>query len=99
MRALTAAVAAGSLIGGYYVARTTKKRQLGGVVLAAGAAACTVSWWRMAGPAPAIGSLAIMMGAFGASHPLAKKLGAWPSVLTVSAITAASSYALTSPRA
>lgn len=98
MRALTAALAAGSLIGGYYAARTTKKRELGGAVLAAGAATCTVSWWRIAGPAPAIGSLAIMLGAFGASHPLAKKIGAWPSVLGVSAVTAVTSYALTSPR-
>lgn len=98
MRALTAALAAGSLIGGYYVARTTKKRELGGAVLAAGATACTVSWWRMAGPAPALASLGIMMGAFGASHPLAKKLGAWPSVLGVSATAAVASYALTFPR-
>ena len=98
MRALTAALAAGSLIGGYYVARTTKKRELGGAVLGAGATVCTVSWWRMAGPAPALASLSIMMGAFGASHPLAKKLGAWPSVLGVSAVTAITSYALTAPR-
>lgn len=98
MRILTAALAAGSLIGGYYIARTTKKRELGGVVLAAGAATCTVSWWRLAGPAPAIGSLATMMGAFGASHPLAKKIGAWPSVLSVAAVAAATSYALTAPR-
>lgn len=98
MRAFTAALAAGSLIGGYYVARTTKKRELGGAVLATGAVACTVSWWRMAGPAPALASLAIMMGGFGGSHPLAKKIGAWPSVLGVAGVTAVASYALTSPR-
>ena len=98
MRALTSALAAASLVGGYYVARTTKTRELGGAVLATGAATCTVSWWRMAGPAPAIGSLAIMQAAFGASHPLAKKLGAWPSVIGVSAVTAVTSYALSAPR-
>ncbi len=98
MRAFTAALAAGSLIGGYYIARTTKKRELGGAVLATGAAVCTVSWWRMAGPAPALISLAIMTGSFGASHPLAKKVGAWPSVLGVAGVTAIASYALTSPR-
>jgi hypothetical protein len=32
--------------------------------------------------------------AFGASHPLAKKIGAWPSVLTVTAATSAAAYAL-----
>lgn len=98
MRVFTAALAAGSLIGGYYVARTTKKRELGGAVLAAGATVCTVSWWRMAGPAPALTSLGIMLGAFGGSHPLAKKVGAWPSVLGVSAVTAVTSYALTAAR-
>ena len=31
---------------------------------------------------------------FGLSHPLAKKIGAWPSVLTVTAISAGASYVL-----
>jgi hypothetical protein len=97
-RVLTAALAAGSLVGGYYVARETKKRELGGVVLGAGAVVCATSWWRMAGPAPAIASTAIYLAAFGASHPLAKKIGAWPSVIGVSAVTAVSTYALTGPR-
>ncbi|WP_430787385.1 hypothetical protein [Actinoplanes sp. G11-F43] len=33
------------------------------------------------------------MGAFALSHPLAKRIGSWPSVLTVSALTAAAAYA------
>ena len=33
-------------------------------------------------------------GGFGASHPLAKKIGAWPSVLTVAGIAAASAWVL-----
>jgi hypothetical protein len=97
-RALTSALAAGSLIGGYYVARTTKKRELGGVVLGAGAVVCATSWWRMAGPGPALASTGIYLAAFGASHPLAKKIGAWPSVIGVSAVTAVATYALTAPR-
>nr|WP_255648671.1 hypothetical protein [Frankia sp. ArI3] len=32
--------------------------------------------------------------AFGAAHPLAKKLGAWPSVLTVAATATATTYLL-----
>ena len=32
------------------------------------------------------------LGGFGASHPLAKKIGAWPSVLAVGAVSAAASY-------
>jgi len=31
---------------------------------------------------------AVYLGAFGAAHPLAKKLGAWPAVYTVTAATA-----------
>jgi hypothetical protein len=38
-----------------------------------------------------VGTYAI---AFGVSHPLAKKLGAWPSVLTVTAAAAAAAYVL-----
>jgi hypothetical protein len=36
--------------------------------------------------------VATYLGAFGLSHPLAKKIGSWPAVLTVSALTAAVSY-------
>ena len=35
----------------------------------------------------------VYLGGFGASHPLAKKLGAWPSVLTVAGVSAASAWA------
>jgi hypothetical protein len=35
---------------------------------------------------------------FGASHPLAKKIGAWPSVLTVTALSAGASWALVDRR-
>jgi hypothetical protein len=31
----------------------------------------------------------VYAAAFGVSHPLAKKIGAWPSVLTVSAVASA----------
>jgi len=43
--------------------------------------------------------VATYVGAFGLSHPLAKKIGAWPSVLAVSAATAAASYAAADRRA
>jgi hypothetical protein len=38
--------------------------------------------------------LGTYLTAFGASHPLAKKLGAWPSVLAVTAAAAGTTYAL-----
>ena len=49
----TAAVAAGSLIGGYLVARESGVRPLGGAVLLAGGAWCTREWLRSRGPAVA----------------------------------------------
>jgi len=33
------------------------------------------------------------LAAFGVSHPLAKKVGAWPSVLAVAAAASAAAYA------
>jgi hypothetical protein len=94
----TAPIAAGSLVGGYLVARETGVRPLGGVVLAAGGALCAREWRRTAGTPAAAALLAVYLGGFGASHPLAKKIGAWPSVLTVSAISAAAAFAVSDRR-
>lgn len=90
----TAPIVAGALVGGYLVARETKIRPLGGAVLAAGGAVAMRSWLRKAGPVPAGILLTIYLGGFGASHPLAKKIGAWPSVLTVAGASAAASWVL-----
>lgn len=93
----TAPVVAASLVGGYLVARETKKRELGGAVLAAGGAVA-VSQWRRQGPVVTGVLLATYLGGFGASHPLAKKIGAWPSVFTVAALSGAASYVLADRR-
>ncbi|UQU62054.1 hypothetical protein COUCH_23765 [Couchioplanes caeruleus] len=93
MRVPTAAVTAGSLIGGWQLARRTGIRPLGGVVLAAGGVLAGREWARRTSPAVTAGLLATYVGAFGLSHPLAKRIGPWPSVLAVSALTAAASYA------
>ena len=90
----TAPIVAGSLIGGYYVARETKKRELGGAVLLAGGAIAGRQWLRRRGPATTAVLAGIYLGGFGASHPLAKKIGAWPSGLTVAAISGASAWVL-----
>jgi hypothetical protein len=89
----TAPVAAGSLVGGYLAARLTKKRALGGVVLAAGGAVCTRQWVRRSGAGPAAGLLITYLAGFGLSHPLAKKIGAWPSVLTVAGVAGGAAWA------
>lgn len=78
------------LIGGFAVARQTR-REYGGAILAAAGALAQVEWKRELGWPVAAGLGALYTGGFGASHPLAKKLGAWPSVLTVTAGVAAAS--------
>lgn len=86
-RVPTAPVAAGSLIAGWQVARTTKRRPLGGAVLAVAGAWCFRRWTRRAGAVRAAVLLAVYTAAFGGSHPLAKRIGSWPSVLTVSGVS------------
>lgn len=94
----TAPVAAGSLIGGYLTARLTRIRPLGGVVLAAGGALCTRRWLERTGTAPAVGLLLTFLGGFGLSHPLAKRIGAWPSVLAVSAAAGGAAWVVADRR-
>jgi hypothetical protein len=94
----TAPVAAGSLVLGYVVARETGVRPLGGLVLAAGGAWCAYRWHRDAGAGIATALVATFVVAFGASHVLARHVGAWPSVLGVSAVTAAAAWALADRR-
>jgi hypothetical protein len=90
----TAPVAAAGLIGGFAVAKYSGRRELGGGVLALAGAWCGRSWARSSGPAVAAGLGVTYAAAFGASHPLAKRIGAWPAVLTVSAATAGAAHLL-----
>jgi hypothetical protein len=91
----TSALAAGGLLGGFAVARKSKNRQLGGAVLAAVGVACTASWNASSGPKVAGALLGTYLVGFGASHPLAKKIGAWPAVSVAAGATAAASLVLT----
>ncbi|MET8285537.1 hypothetical protein ABZV80_09875 [Streptomyces sp. NPDC005132] len=94
-----AVVAAGGLVGGYGVARWTKKRQLGGVVLATAGAAAAQQWRRQAG-GKAAGALTVAyVAAFAGSHPLAKKVGAWPAMFGVAGTVALASWAVADRRA
>jgi hypothetical protein len=87
-------VSAAGLIGGFAVARYTGRRNAGGAVFAAAGAWCAREWARRSGGVAAAGLSALYLTAMGGSHPLAKRLGAWPSVLTVAAVTAAASELL-----
>lgn len=93
MRLPTAAITAGSLIGGWQLARRTGIRPLGGAVLAAGGILAGREWSRRTSPPVTAALTATYLGAFALSHPLARRIGSWPAVLTVSALTAAASWA------
>ncbi|WP_040509533.1 hypothetical protein [Gordonia soli] len=92
---VTVPVVAAGLVGGFAAARYSGRRELGGIVLAAAGGWSTRQWASTRGPAVAGGLLATYLGAFGLSHPLAKKVGAWPAVGIVTAVTAATTAALT----
>ncbi|MFC7455953.1 hypothetical protein ACFQS2_01990 [Brachybacterium sp. GCM10030267] len=84
----TAPVVATGLIGGWLTARETGLRPLGGVVLAAAGLYAGRTWLARRGPATAAALGATYVLGFGLSHPLAKKIGAWPAVLTVTGVAA-----------
>ncbi|MFF0135875.1 hypothetical protein ACFYRN_05460 [Streptomyces sp. NPDC005227] len=93
-----AVVAAGGLVGGYGVARWTRKRQLGGVVLAVAGVAAAQQWKRQAGGKAAGALTVVYVAAFAGSHPLAKKVGAWPAVFGVAGAVALASWAVSDRR-
>jgi hypothetical protein len=88
----TAPVAAGTLIVGYAVAVGSGSRPLGGVVLLLGGLWCTRAWMQRQGARTAATLAGVGLGAFIASHVIALVIGAWPSVLLVSAVMAAESW-------
>lgn len=88
----TAPVAAGTLIVGYAVAVSTGSRPLGGVVLLAGGLWCINAWQRRRGTRTAVKLACVEFAAFVLSHLLALAIGAWPSVLLVSAAVAAAAW-------
>lgn len=93
-RVQTAPLTAIGLIGGYLVARETGIRPLGGLVLGAAGAYAARTWWARGGLGQAAGLTSVYLASFGLSHPLAKKIGAWPAVLAVTGFTAGAAYAI-----
>ena len=91
----SSAVAALGLVGGFAVARWSGRRELGGALFAAAGAWCARDWYRTSGPGVAAGLSALYLAAMGGSHPLAKRIGAWPSVAAVTAVTAAAAELVT----
>jgi hypothetical protein len=83
----SSAIAALGLTGGFAAGRWTGRRDLAGALFTAVGAWCARDWYRASGPAAAASLTALYAAAMGASHPLAKRIGAWPSVIAVTAVT------------
>lgn len=91
---MTSLLTAAGLIGGFTAARRTRHRHLSGIVAgSAGLAAMDVAR-RRNGVGAAVTLGAVYGSALWVSHPLAAKIGAWPSVLTVTALTSATAHLL-----
>lgn len=80
------------LAGGFAVAQQSGVRPLGGAVLLGSGLLAGRTWLAKRGPVTAAGLTAVYLGGFIASHKLAKKIGAWPSVAVVTAASAAAAY-------
>jgi len=87
-RVPTALLAAVGLIAGFGVAVGTGSRPLGGAVMAVFGLTCIHLWLRRDGRQTAIRLTLVGLAAFAFSHVLGLVIGAWPSVLVVSAVTA-----------
>ncbi|HEX3690724.1 MAG TPA: hypothetical protein VHV28_13570 [Solirubrobacteraceae bacterium] len=94
----TAPIAAAGLVAGFGVAVATGSRPLGGVVLAACGLACIAVWARRDGPRVTMTLTVTGLVAFAVSHLLGRVIGAWPSVIVVSAVTAALCWWLSDSR-
>lgn len=99
LRARTAAIGTLTLIVGFAVAQGSGARWLGGVILVIGGAIAVALGWRFAGPVRTLASVAVFVAAFVVSHPLGHAIGAWPSVLLMSAGSGAVAYWLLKPTA
>jgi hypothetical protein len=97
-RVPTAPVAATGLIGGFAVAVATGSRPLGGAVIAVLGVGCIAVWLHRDGRPTAIKLTVIGLLAFAISHLLGLVIGAWPSVIVVSAVTAALCWRLSDSR-
>jgi hypothetical protein len=87
-RVPTSLLSAAGLIAGFATAVATGSRPLGGVVLALFGLSCIYFWVRRDGTATAVRLTLVGLTAFVLSHILGLVIGAWPSVLLVSALTA-----------
>lgn len=64
-------------------------------MLAVAGATAAVRWRQQAGTGTAAALTGLYVAAFGGSHPLAKKIGAWPAVFAVAGVVVGASTVAT----
>ena len=90
----TAPLLAVGLVGGFALAQRTGVRPLGGAAMLGANAVAARQWYAVGGAPLAAGLTAVYWTAMGVSHPLARKVGVWPSVLGVTAVSAGAAWVL-----
>ncbi len=94
----TAPLLAGGLLGGFALAQRTGVRPLGGAAMLAANVVAARQWYAVGGAPLSAGLTAGYWAAMGVSHPLAKRVGTWPSVLGVTAAVAGAAWVLADRR-
>ncbi|MEO6510891.1 MAG: hypothetical protein ABIO16_07885 [Nocardioides sp.] len=97
-RVPTAALLTDGLLGGFTLAQQTGVRPLGGAAMLAANATAVRQWYAVGGVPLAAGLSAAYWAAMGVSHPLAKKVGTWPSVVGVTTAAAGAAWVLADRR-
>jgi hypothetical protein len=97
-RVPTAPLLAAGLVGGFALAQQTGVRPLGGVAMLGANAVAARQWYAVGGAPLAVGLTAAYWTAMGVAHPLAKKVGTWPSVVGVAAAASGAAWVLADRR-
>ena len=97
-RVPTAPLLAGGLVGGFALAQRTGVRPLGGAAMLVANGVAARPGYAVGGAPLAAGRTTAYWTAMGVSHPLAKRIGTWPSVLGVTAAAAGAAWALADRR-
>jgi hypothetical protein len=90
----TAPVVGLGLLGGFITARESGIRPLGGLVLALAGVLAGRTTFAKRGLGMTVALAALYVLGFGASHPLARRIGGWPAVLSVTAVSMAAQHLL-----
>ena len=90
----TAALVTAGLVGGFAAARYTHRRELGGGIFGLFGVLAARRALPRAGAVGTAALAGVYAAAMGGSHPLAKKIGAWPAVGVATAAAAGTAYAV-----